>query len=116
MKKQKRLLKRMVSGVAAFAMLAGLMPGQMLTAKAGSSIDNKYDTAVTTLGVSGIHNPTRPSGKNKTWSGDYVYYGGHRFRVLAKDTTDFSADDGILPPKHTMLLDSDSVLEEHILL
>ncbi|MCR5701659.1 MAG: leucine-rich repeat protein [Lachnospiraceae bacterium] len=49
-----------------------------------------------------------------TWSGDYVYYGGHRFRVLAKDTTDFSADDGMLPPKHTMLLDSDSVLNEHI--
>jgi hypothetical protein len=112
MKKQKRLLKRMVSSVAAFAMLAGLMPGQMLTAKASSNTVNKYDTAVTTLGVSGIHDPqTKGDYDDSTvWEGDYVYYGGHRFRVLDTDTTDFSADEGTLPPKHTMLLDSDSVI------
>ncbi len=112
MKKQKRLLKRMVSSVAAFAMLAGLMPGQMLTAKASSNTVNKYDTAVTTLGVSGIHDPRTEvvNYASSAWEGDYVYYGGHRFRVLDTDTTDFSADEGTLPPKHTMLLDSDSVI------
>lgn len=112
MKKQKGLLRRTVAGVAICAMLTGLLPGQAIIVRA-DSVD-KYNSTVTSVGVSGIHNPQTAANVRSPWTGDYVYYGGHLFRVLDTDTTDFSTDDGMLPQKHTMLLDSDSVLGEHI--
>lgn len=110
MKKRERSLRRIVAGAVLFTMLTGLLPGQAPIVKADSGTDNKYTQGVTTLGVSGISDPKVPEHDKNPWIGDYVYYGGHLFRVLDKDTTEFSADDGILPQKHTMLLDSDSVI------
>lgn len=113
MEKQKRLLRRFVTvGAALCAMLTGFMLGQASTVKAESV--NKYNSTVTSVGVSGIKKPEKANWAGTSWKGNYVYYGGHQFRVLAPDTTDFSADEGLLPTKHTMLLDSDSVLGEHI--
>nr|MCR5651687.1 DUF6273 domain-containing protein [Lachnospiraceae bacterium] len=113
MKKQIGLLRKIVTGTAVCAMIAGLMPGQALMVRADPETPvDKYNPAVTSVSVSGINNPRNAYSETSPWRGDYIYYGGHRFRVLDTDTTDFSADDGILPPKHTMLLDSDSVISE----
>lgn len=92
------------------AVLTGFMPGQVLRVSADPGAVNKYNPAVTSVGVSGITNPQNARQRSDAWTGNYVYYGKHLFRVLDTDTTDFSADDGILPQKHTMLLDSDSVI------
>ncbi len=113
-KKDKGLLRRSAACAVTCAMLAGLLPGHAWMVKAYWEPVDKYESGVTSVGVSGIENPSPSYCTDQPWIGSIVYYGGHRFRVLTKDTTDFSADGGILPRKHTMLLDSDSVLSEHI--
>lgn len=58
----------------------------------------------TTIGTSQIGNPKTPSGKDASWTGNYVYFGEYdgnpiKFRVLASDTDVFGED--------TIFLDSD---------
>ncbi len=108
--KNNRIIGILPSLMLICAVLTGFMPGQVLRVSADPGTVNKYDPAVTSVCVSGITNPQNAWQESDAWTGNYVYYGGHLFRVLVTDTTDFSADDGILPQKHTMLLDSDSVI------
>ena len=64
----------------------------------------------TRLGVSGLSDPDTPADKDAPWSGSYVYFGTYdgnpiRFRVLAKDSTAYTAG-------KALFLDSDAALFE----
>ena len=73
---------------------------------------SKYDN--TTLGTSGIHEPTVPASKDDYWCGNYVYYGKYngnpvKYRVLDKDCVDFYDTDHTTL-LNTLYLDCDTVL------
>lgn len=74
----------------------------------------------TGLGTGTIANPQKAVNFQSPWVGSYVYYGKYpdsagddqpvKYRVLSKDTTDFSEAAEGEEKAHTMLLDCDSVL------
>ena len=62
----------------------------------------------TTLGISGISDPVKPSDPDAEWIGDRVFFGTYndkpiKFRVLAKDSTAYTSD-------KALFLDSEDVL------
>ena len=105
-------MKKVLSFLLILAMLfpaaAGAESADPLPAAAGPKDDGN-----TTLGTSGISNPALPEDRNSAWSGSYVYFGTYngspiRFRVLAKDSTAYTAG-------KALFLDSDAALFEDCL-
>ena len=127
---KKRIVKSRFKRFMASVMSAVLMMSTVLVAlpdmTIGSYADEIADKTITGLGTGAIKIPTPGDTEGLTgWTGSYVYYGTFdsdsdpstqvvpvRYRVLAADTTDFSADVEEGQEKvHTMLLDCDSLLK-----
>lgn len=99
-------LKKITAGALAATMSIALVPKIL-----GNDVvlaDGTKNQSNTSLGVSGISNPTAPESSDSPWTGNYVYYGTFdgspiKFRVLQKDCTAYSTD-------KTIFLDSDTTL------
>jgi len=90
MKKHINFVKT-ISLLLTLLLLVSLVPITGLTAYA----DGEKNIAC--LGTASINNPTNSDYPGDSWQGDFVYYGGNKYRVLSNHGT-------------TMLLDCDSVI------
>ena len=107
-----RLGKRVTGLLLAACLAVGMAPTMAFAEDTNKTI---------MLGTSGIENPTS---SDSGWSGSYVYFGSYdsdengtkepvKYRVLAKETTDFSEEKEGSKAK-TMLLDCDVVLKKRV--
>ena len=101
----KARMMRILPAVLAAVMMIAFLPDGTAEEAPAAVVKNQDNTW---LGTSGISSPDIPADKDTPWSGSYVYFGSYngspvRFRVLAKDSTDYTSG-------KSLFLDSDATL------
>ena len=85
----------------------------------GGTLENPSEKSIEGIGTTAITSPREPERNEDPWIGNYVYYGTYdgksvKYRVLDPNTTEFSAVDANGKKAHTMLMDCDTILFNHI--
>ena len=111
----KKIMRTLTGCLAVLCLAAGLIAQTAVPVKAETWTKTKDNTG---LGTGAISDPTPGrDDPRQPWVGNYVYFGRNgndpvKYRVLSKDTTDFSKKEEGKDPIHTMLLDCDTIFDQ----